>query len=498
MTAPVGSTSPGLWQRLPAELRIEILRNMPDLPTLRNLLVASPSDRSLFRRYHFEIWSGTLSNLSNEIRSIVSSVYDRRWCHADKSDSWGSDLRVHVEQNAWPPLETYHFADEITSLFYMAEVTDNIQGFMNSFARRRVLVPSGQPDGQPSPMESDRISRAFWHFYELLEWESRDDSLGCAEESHTPPRYVSSYSRIHADPGKDWLCPDWIHDYPGELFLPPCLRKLPLSEINELDAIRGFLRDEVNSVQLDRNESSSVLEKQPLLIRRLIRDVEYSSTSTNYPSHKVLTVNLGAGPPYVPPYGWTTPNLQWDLKERQANLSPRGAWLIHQQQQSLDKSEQWGWCMWDRDRLSQCGMLRGRVSQRPQEGQTAKTTAWMEKTREAHKRCVALLQTTVDQRIKARFDADVACVKRKIMQCEELKSREQLMTWVRGKDLALYDEWSSLLRSEDFDRVTEEKAELCYSKALLLQRLEDEPSECAGMLSEESDLELLVYYRACK
>lgn len=215
--------------------------------------------------------------------------------------------------------------------------------------------------------------------------------------------------------------------------------------------------------------------------------------------------------PSGPPYSWFGPYsfIERLPIEGQANVSDREANLIHQQQNALGMGEEWGWCMWDRDRLLRCGMVRGRHAPYFPLSGSRKSLAWLRVTSEAHKRCVARLRSTLDHRLRMRFDADVArvgCerlqndeVKRwKKMQHEEFLQRNKMMQWVRWKDATLYEEWSSILQSEDYDKEDQKKAKFCYNKTMLLKKLAKAPSKQVGVTSEEWDLELLACYRACR
>lgn len=316
-----------VWQLMPAEIRIEIYKNLADLPTLRNLLVASPSDQSLFRRYASEVLEGPLNNLSDEGGEHVNSMKGASLRTANAvSLVVASDLEKHVKANGWPPLETYSCSDEVAWLFHVTEAMESIDCFVTSFAYRRVLVPSGQPDSQVSSRELCRIRCAFLRFQSIYEQKSIENVMtfrgNFHERTHFPGRLATSKRRAQNDPGNDWLCRSEDRSQTS------CWYYLRYDdrELYEWEAVRGFLRDEVNSFQLDQGSHQGILEKQPLLIQRLVRDLEYWPRWGIASSHNKLVVDTGVD------WCWGWPG----------RLEMR---LIHYQQSLFQKREHWGWAL---------------------------------------------------------------------------------------------------------------------------------------------------------
>ncbi|KAL8693890.1 MAG: hypothetical protein Q9218_001355 [Villophora microphyllina] len=479
-----------LWQLLPTELRIEVYKNVLDLPTLRNLLVAVPEDRNLYCRYEHEIWEGALRNESPTVRDSISSLrrYRQRLereC-GSVSDLLASELKAHVKHNHWPPLQSYTFTNQIASLFILAELAENVERFAQSFAQR-ILISSSQPNGKLSRTESHRARRAFWRFLQHYNLKRFYYHRGDVEQSDNgAARFMTSRKRYcNADPGKDWLCRNEILVDGG--LVPYYCQDF---EINELTAICGFLRDKVSSAQLDRETKPDMYLKQPLLIQTLIRDLEFSSS---YASHVLLTMDISVCL-RLPRY-WSPPSSLRRV-EQQANLGSDEASLFHQQRKSLGEKHDWSWCLWDRDRLLKCGMLCCKNALPYWYPTETDKIAWLRKTRKAHERYATLLKSTTDHRIDARFDADVTRGERKALQRKELQQRRDLVDWVRGHDPLSYNEWLALTQFEDFDREAQKRANLFYSKALLSRKLMDCLSKESGILGEEADLEFLGYYQA--
>lgn len=150
----------------------------------------------------------------------------------------------------------------------MAEATESVERFTMDFGQRRVLIPSGQPNGQLSGTELHRIRRAFWRFFQVFDerWTQHGDNI--VQKARGATRFTTSCTRTEADPGKEWVCGTReVYRYSD------LARRISIAkdwELNELVAVRDFLRGEVNSVQLDREMSPGILQDQPLLTQRLI------------------------------------------------------------------------------------------------------------------------------------------------------------------------------------------------------------------------------------
>lgn len=151
-----------LWHLLPIELRIEIQKHIADLPSLRNLLVASPSDQPIYRKYASEISNSVIGTLDTEISDSIRNVISCRTHLAADSELFASELQAHVKHKKFPSLQSYSCADAVASLFYIAEVADFVEHFVEAFAQRRILRPSGHRIGQLSSTELHRVRRALW------------------------------------------------------------------------------------------------------------------------------------------------------------------------------------------------------------------------------------------------------------------------------------------------------------------------------------------------
>ncbi|KAL8917530.1 MAG: hypothetical protein Q9208_007891 [Pyrenodesmia sp. 3 TL-2023] len=507
--APTRISTRNLWNLLPVELRVEVQKNIRDLPTLRNLIVASPADQSIFRQYFYEIWRSVFSDEDNEIRSSISVILCHRLSFAPYSNSVAGELQAYISHHVWPALANYCGNDAVAILFYLAECTDTVNRWVAGFARRRVIIPSGAPAGRLSPVEVHRIRRAFWRFCALCQRQIVEERSGRSQPIHKEPRFISAGVRGRYDPGNGWLFTtrrwDWDCATFYDFFDLIC-SKLSGWEMDELNAVRGFVRDEVNSIQLNRIQSRCMLPDQPLLIQRLIKELDHlpqrpDALSLNVPatdqSFHILAMNPGGGRPAVRSlreWSWSPPKTP----ERKANLDTCKARLLWRHQSLLGNSEDWGYCMWDRSRLLKCGLLRGKDPEFIPDTEPAKLSNWIKATGNSHKRCAELLNSTIDHRIKVRFDADVERIRQNQLQRANFENSKGLLEWTRMNNPSLYEDWTSVITADEYSRQIQRKAEVCYNKALLLITLACCQVAAEDSSTEESDLQLLVRFRACR
>ncbi|KAL8749116.1 MAG: hypothetical protein Q9184_006931 [Pyrenodesmia sp. 2 TL-2023] len=370
---PKAPSNRNLWSSLAVELRIKVLKNIRDLPTLRNLLVASPADPTIFRQYFYEIWGSVLRDEANEIHTSISAILCHRLSFAPDSTFIAGELHAYISRRGWPTLASYRGDDAVAILLFLAECTDTVNMLVTDFARRRVLTPSGAPAGHLSHVEMYRIRRAFWRFCALCQRQIAKERSGHGQTIHKNPRFVSSGVRGRYDPGNGWLFTTGRWNWDWSRFHDLMCSKMNGWEMDELNAVRGFMRDEVNSIQLDRIQSSCMLPDQALLTQRLIKDLgdlpQQSNASSSLPAIARFSHILA--------------------------MNPGGA------QPAIRSLHEWS----------------------------------------CHKRCVELLNTTIDHRIKARFDADVERVRQKASQEAILEYQKDFIKWTRTKDPTLYEDW---------------------------------------------------------
>lgn len=100
------SSSPrNYWQSLPTELRVLVLHNIMDLPTFRNILVASLPDRDIYCRYAYEFQDRIIEAFAPGIQDSIWSILSCRQQSAIQPAALTRELKAHIRHKRWPPRE---------------------------------------------------------------------------------------------------------------------------------------------------------------------------------------------------------------------------------------------------------------------------------------------------------------------------------------------------------------------------------------------------------
>lgn len=433
--------------------------------------------------------------MPSEIWYRAVAVYEERYRSAVPSELrlWFRDY-LHTGKNSLKKeamsKSSYADGDHIKHLFSMAETAENISVLAHRFAKERILRPAGDPEGQLSASEWHRIYRAFWRFQEIFEKRCANDDDGGRKGSSGGKRYVSgrTWPNLREDPGETWLkrsvpsTPSWwLHD----------VRMLEW-EVGEIEAVKEHLRCEVNNVQIGRYQRSSGPDHLscPILIQNLIKSVEnWPTDAGGLSKDHALVAEL------IPIWSHEGPLFDPTV----THLSSHESRFMENRQKSLDIHEEWGWRMFDRERLVFCGLLPNELPNiRNIQSEVELELELFEEVNLSHRVIYDRLKDGQGLRIQAQFDADVDLNQQLLVQSAELKRSESLMEWVKPRDPALFEQWYALLQAENFDGPKQLEADLCHKKGLIMQSLEQGSCRSGGQKSEEQDLELLVLMRERK
>ena len=504
-----------LWQLPPAEIRIEILKGIPDLPSLRNILIAYPPDCDLYQKYHEEIFASVLEKIPSDIRAIVSQIYSHIKRIIIQQPLWDHylDRTIPREKRLDDPMEIDHLA----VLFELAERAESIEALSQSFAQKRILIPGSQPKVKNrccSPAEIHRIRRAFWRFQLLYEQETnRKDGSHSGQYPKQALRYLSSRPDHGPDPGSHWL------RRTDEPFVPsqPHL-DIASWEPAEVNAIRVHLQAEVNHVQYERYHCSSqqasrdILDEQPILIQNLIRDLEHWRVDLIQPRSHILVAEIDWFGSTAAP-GLTEFQEIEDRIVRHPDV-PRGANrgnLLRELSIGFDIPQEylvgfhgeWGSSMWDQTRLEACGLLWtnklgvpfSRMMRSLSPTFWTRSILFFEPFRVMFRRCASRLRDVLDCRVKKLYDADVLAQRGKTKRAEVLKHRYEELTCLGHPDARLLEMWRNQLLEEGWCRSDQDSAECCYWKALLQHFLGYCHAIQRSEFDEAEDLAFLVVYR---
>ncbi len=425
-------------QRLPVELLVKVMAHLPDLATLSRLFNAYPTAREAFQKYRStanNIFVGVVTNMTPEIRNACLDVLAARNCLPENPGQItkfikGLDAGVYCAQ-----LENSQHC--LSSLLDLIAVSENIESLTESFASNRVLAPCKQHEMPLSPVELHRIQRSFWRFqlcYDMCHPERLSSSWeDCDANARSTRRFVRHQTSCpSSDSVPNWLqCREERHR-PEALsrFLP----NLEPWEHDELEAIRFHLTDEVNRLQRLRScDSNAKLIQAPLLLQRLIRDVDHWDPES--PRDHVLVASFRQRSP-ASDYPIVWDRHRENYKASSANTKSRYFIQVLQEGQP-----QWGWCLWDEERLIKRGMIDLEYFELTKSGKWDDESHWARIYErrallgKAHAECV---NSQIDWDFRQQYDKDVQMHKERLerdavsaMRLEEemrLKEHEWMST----------------------------------------------------------------------
>ena len=387
---------------LPPELLIEVMKHLPDMAALSRLFTAYPKTLRYFRgsgNRNFvgnDIFASMVNKMSLELRNSaldVLAVRSRPPIRPSQITGFIRDCLKAEVHDAQARLANY----SLSIILDLITVSESIESLTESFARDRVLGPCLQHSIPLSPIELHRIRRSLWRFQLCYDM--------CHPESS--PECCDVKSRSTRQPFSDSM-PNWLQCR-GESYCPEALSRflpnLACWEHDELEAIRFHLAHEVNRIQYRRPcEPVDKLCLQPVLLRRLIRDIDHWDTRS--PDDHVLVAAFSQNQ-YTRNYPIVWDRVR-DLYEASVPNTPRRFDM-----QALQGGHpQWGWCLWDEKRLVKRGMIDIEYDdwlknqKKDDESQTAEMYGRRAVLDRVHRECVASQYTFLDRRIAAQYAID--------------------------------------------------------------------------------------------
>ena len=156
-------------QGIPNELLVMILRNVPDIKTLFNLILAYPQARLLFETLYRKIFPCVVRNsgIPLQIQKLVCAVFCVGSWSCSPSDQELEEyfkLRLENENTA---LVIDSLPDPVAALQSIAEISQDLDYFEKSFIKCRLHEPDRELSTEHgeallSTTEVHRIRRAFW------------------------------------------------------------------------------------------------------------------------------------------------------------------------------------------------------------------------------------------------------------------------------------------------------------------------------------------------
>lgn len=394
-------------QELPVELLVRVMKHLPDMAPLSRLFTAYPKTPETFIGASNDIFASIVNNMSPELRNSaldVLAVRSRPPIHPSQITRFIKHYLNAEVYNAQISSRSY----SLSALLDLIAISESIESLTESFARDRVRGPSMQHSMQISPIELHRIRRSFWRFqlcYDMCHPERESSSReGCDIKSRSTRQYVQYQNKEIVRNS----VPDWLQRR-GEAYRPEALSRF-LSNLSgweheELEAVQFHLAHEVNSLQYFRLcGSEDRLFQQPVLLQRLIRDIDHWDAEN--PQDHVLVAAFRQSM-YAKHYP-----IVWDRSRDLYDASFPNTRRKVAMQILQNGHPQWGWCLWDEERLVKRGLIdieyENLVKNRNMndESQTAKIHAWRTVIGGVHRECIEAQYILLDRRISAQYAID--------------------------------------------------------------------------------------------
>ncbi|KAI9878357.1 MAG: hypothetical protein M1830_001138 [Pleopsidium flavum] len=335
---------------LPAELLIIVMKNVPDLPSLMNLILAIPNAKSLYESFYKEIFSAVLDlGMSSQLQQIVHTVMIVRQ-HTLSTTDLDELFRIRLDGEVQAH-EIDFLPDPITTLRDIVHSVNWIEFFIETFLISRLENPgdySGIPEAQPSSAELHRIRRAFWRLQLYCDLFHKPNDV-------TPPEQTPWRTQMKGP--RTFLC------------------RLCPWEIEELECVYGYMQTQFDTASSIKQESDKVcsLLEIPFLHRILVTPgcterfqslagavcqpglfLPYAlerfrsdhSTRLKYHSTKNIAKTWSDS------HGTNVANAGFDyLVKAHEYGQGRLRWI------PWDRFQKWAYCMWDETRLEEWGLL---------------------------------------------------------------------------------------------------------------------------------------------
>lgn len=347
---------------LPAELLIELMKNMPTPSTLRDFISGYPWVRDLYRKYHAEILVPVLrAAMPQELQQLLIATMSvqafrfQRLTHIDRF------YRRHLEtREAMCPVAFVRafIPPSLCPLFALhrlANVCADIDSAVGSFVQARLIRPSSMEGMAHEPAtrtELHRVHRAFWRVKLYCELFHRIDRLvaDLQRSATADPAAFFRVSRQARDGGADGLRAFLSHfcDW----------------ECDELEAVRNHLCAERRRLDAFRHSAGTaaaadrIVPRELKFVHRLLDRLP--GPGSHVDPHEDLPFGRNLGNRIWVFSSRAAPLIQWrDACSRtaRANTSVAQAKRLQAGQAQRSCFLQWGWCMWDRARLRRCGLL---------------------------------------------------------------------------------------------------------------------------------------------
>lgn len=407
LTTFPGSATPCGLHIFPVELLVKVMTHLPDTASLSRLFTAYPKTLDAFKEFGHQIFISIVTNMYPELRNASLNALVARSRPPKITDFIEDELKA---KDSCVQFRLRDFS--LSALLDLIKVSGSIESLTDSFAREHILAPRDQLNMPLSTTELHRIRRSFWRFqfqYDMCHPEELKSSRKSDDtKSRSSRRYV--YYQTLQPFSKS--VPNWLqcrNEKHRPKALSCFLSTLSRWEHDELEAIRFHLAHKVNRLQYLRScGSEDDLTQQPVLLQRLIRDID--SWDPKSPKDHVLVAAFRQ-----------TQYAKDRLIDCCGVCDAGSRNTTHGSLIDMDHKghPQWGWCMWDEQRLVKRGMIDFKLdgwldNWKWDDKRAAKISDRRAALKRLHGECVDSQYTILDRRIEAQFGIDARLHKDRI------------------------------------------------------------------------------------
>lgn len=401
-------------QAIPHEVLILVMEHLPDMAALSRLFTAYPMTLIHFRLHGHKILASILDRMSPELRHSALDVLA-----VQSRPPIGPSRITHFIKHHLNAEVCYSQAClrryKLSALLDLITVAESIESLTQSFAHARILSPCMQHSMPLSQIELHRIQRSFWRFQLCYDMCHPEDTTFCRKSCDVKSRSTRRYVHYQTGQPISRSVPNWLQCR-GEAYCPEALsRFLPNLcrwELDELEAVRFHLARQINTLQYHRSSGSEdTLIPQPVLLQRLIRDID--DWDTGSAEDHVLVASFSQTS-----YAHQYP-IVWDrVRECYAASTPNTTYRLAMRAWQAGHP-QWGWCLWDEQRLIDRGMIDVEFEKWVADphrmivpGPQIDQRRWS--IDRAHWECIAAQYTVLDRRVVPQYalDAQMQAVRR--------------------------------------------------------------------------------------
>ncbi|KAM0803491.1 hypothetical protein BDR22DRAFT_886328 [Usnea florida] len=387
---------------LPNELLLEITSYITDFPSLNGLLtLLVVYDRGVgfvegFQKEIFTnvIKAGRMHELSRVVIAVMTArnhsttrrLFSRE---GEKENFVYKYLRSEERERDGKPHYLQTFSDPVAAIHDISSISEDINTLVRDFAQTRIVKPSEQPERPPSLDELSRIRRAFWHFQLCYELAHGEDSMpsGAEDEAQSQPSRRFVHYQTHLIGGSHFPGTGWLYGHPEKKtsnIVGTYMAMAPSLVVGEIEAVRFHLACLMNTLQYEYQEQGkpSYSSSRPGLLQRLMKDLNYWREDKETPVNHLLVAELRPG-----------------LLE-----NSRESLLAHR--------DQWGFCLWDVERLSTRGLKP--ASQQAHSGDLSD---------KAFQECEVAQCTYIDRWVAEKFRAEIKPLEDEYRQRQEQESK---------------------------------------------------------------------------